>query len=98
MRDNRFGALPVADGVRFSVWAPSVSQLTLVLHDGRAAGEYEMSRDEKGVFAIEIEGASAGDRYRYRVNGSELRPDPATRFQPDGVHGASQVIDPFSFQ
>ncbi|HEU4936125.1 MAG TPA: malto-oligosyltrehalose trehalohydrolase [Vicinamibacterales bacterium] len=96
MIGDRFGALPLRWGVRFRVWAPSASRLTLVLQDGRAAGSHEMARDAQGVFDA-IVAASAGDRYGYRVDNGELRPDPASRFQPDGVHGLSQVIDPSAF-
>jgi maltooligosyltrehalose trehalohydrolase len=97
MLSDRFGALPVRGGVRFRVWAPSTANLTLVLDDGRAAGSHEMPRDAEGVFDRIVDTAAAGDRYRYRVDSGDLRPDPASRFQPDGVHGPSQVIDPSTF-
>lgn len=93
-----FGALPVPSGVRFRVWAPAARELTLVLHDGGAAGDYPLPRDADGVFDRIVDGAAAGDRYSYRVNGvPSLRPDPASRFQPDGVHGPSQIVDPSAF-
>ncbi len=92
-----FGALPVRAGVRFRVWAPTARDLTLVLQDGRAAGEYPLPRDGEGIFDRSVDGAAAGDRYSYRVDGGDLRPDPASRFQPDGVHGPSQVVDPSRF-
>ena len=92
-----FGALPVPSGIRFRVWAPAARELTLALHDGRAAGEYPMPRDGEGVFDRIIDAAAPGDRYSYRVNGGPLRPDPASRFQPEGVHGPSQVVDPSAF-
>jgi maltooligosyltrehalose trehalohydrolase len=97
MFGDRFGALPVRGGVRFRVWAPSTSHLTLVLHDGRAAGSHEMPRDAEGVFDTIVDEATAGDRYGYRLDSGDVRPDPASRFQPDGVHGPSQVIDPSAF-
>ena len=93
-----FGALPVPSGVRFRVWAPAARELTLVLHDGRAAGTYPIPRDTHGVFDRIVDAAAAGDRYSYRVNGGPLRPDPASRFQPEGVHGPSQVVDPSAFE
>src|SRR6476661_8399341 len=98
MIDVRFGAAPLRDGVRFRVWAPSAARLTLVLCDGRAAGEHDVLRDDDGVFEAIVDRARAGDHYGYRINGGELRPDPASRFQPAGVHGPSQVIDPSAFQ
>ncbi len=57
-----------------------------------------MPRDEGGVFDAIVDGAAAGDRYGYRIDGGPLRPDPASRFQPEGPHGLSQVIDPSAFQ
>jgi maltooligosyltrehalose trehalohydrolase len=51
-----------------------------------------------GYFAGQVAEAGAGLRYRYRLDGDEtLYPDPASRFQPDGPHGASEVIDPSTF-
>jgi maltooligosyltrehalose trehalohydrolase len=93
-----FGALPLRDGVRFRAWAPSATRLTLVVCDGRAAGEHEMVRDDSGTFEATVGSARTGDRYGFRVDGGQLRPDPASRYQPEGVHGPSQVIDPGSFR
>jgi maltooligosyltrehalose trehalohydrolase len=95
---SAFGALPCDRGVRFRVWAPRVRDLELVLHDGRAEGTYRPDRDAEGTFDILLEDARAGDRYGYRLDGGELRPDPASRFQPEGVHGPSQVVDPYAFE
>jgi maltooligosyltrehalose trehalohydrolase len=91
------GARPAAGGVRFRTVGPATAQLTLVLHDGKAAGSYSMPRDENGLFDRIVDGAAAGDRYSYRIDGGEDRPDPASRFQPAGVHGPSQVVDPAAF-
>ncbi len=96
--DSCFGARPLRGGVRFRVWAPSARHLTLVLHDGTAAGEYSVPQDDQGVFDLIVDRAAAGDRYRYRINGGDLRPDPASRFQPEGVHGPSEIVDPSAFQ
>jgi maltooligosyltrehalose trehalohydrolase len=93
-----FGARPVPGGVRFRVWAPSARHLTLVVHDGAAAGEYSVPKDDEDVFDLIVDRAAAGDRYRYRINGGDRRPDPASRFQPEGVHGASEIVDPSAFQ
>ncbi len=89
-----FGAIPADGGVRFL--APSEGSLTLVIHDGPAAGRYNRDAAATGVFDLFVAGAAAGNRYSYLVDGAE-RPDPASRFQPDGVHGPSQIIDPFAF-
>jgi maltooligosyltrehalose trehalohydrolase len=58
-----------------------------------AAGE--LQAEGNGYFSGEVAGASAGTLYRYRLDGDgTLYPDPASRFQPDGPHGPSQVVDP----
>src|SRR5262245_48074869 len=95
---SAFGALPCDHGVRFRVWAPRARVLELVLDDGRAAGSYRLDRDAAGTFEILVDDARAGDRYVYRLDGGPPRPDPASRFQPDGVHGPSQVVDPYAFE
>ncbi len=84
------GAWPADRGSEFRVWAPRPESVTLVV-DGR---EYDLERDADGFAAVAIEDASAGARYGYRLDGSALLPDPASRFQPDGVHGLSEVVDP----
>jgi maltooligosyltrehalose trehalohydrolase len=96
--DSCFGALPVRGGVRFRVWAPSARDLTLVVHDGAAAREYSVPRNDEDVFDLIVDRAAAGNRYSYRINGGDLRPDPASRFQPKGVHGPSEIVDPSAFQ
>lgn len=92
------GAIPSQDGVRFRVWAPQAGALQLLLHDGPAAGARLLARYPDGTFEIWVKGAAAGNRYSYVLDDSEPLPDPASRFQPDGVHGSSQVVDPDSFQ
>src|SRR2546428_6401270 len=55
-------------------------------------------RESNGYYSGPVPPAKAGDRYRFRLDSkSDLRPDPASRFQPEGPHGPSQVIDPSSF-
>ena len=98
MSMNGFGARPLRGGVRFRVWAPSARRLTLVVHDGAAAGEYSVPQDGEGIFDLIVDRAAAGNRYSYRIDGGDLRPDPASRFQPEGVHGPSEIVDPSAFQ
>ena len=51
-----------------------------------------------GHFSASVAGAAAGTRYRFRLGGAERAlPDPASRFQPEGVHGPSEVVDPAAF-
>jgi malto-oligosyltrehalose trehalohydrolase len=57
-----------------------------------------MRAESGGWFRAEVSEAGPGSRYRYRIDDDFLVPDPASRFQPDGVHGASEVIDPRAFE
>jgi maltooligosyltrehalose trehalohydrolase len=92
------GAEPSAGrGVHFRVWAPDHNRVQLVLESGPGSPfEMELVR-EAGYFVGFAAHAAAGTRYRYRVDGAGPFPDPASRFQPDGPHGASEVIDPIAF-
>jgi maltooligosyltrehalose trehalohydrolase len=94
------GAEPGADGVSFRVWAPRARHVEVVLEAGRGAGVCaKLSADDEGYFAGEVPDAATGTRYRFRLDGAEqLYPDPASRFQPEGPHGASEVINPQSYR
>ena len=54
-------------------------------------------QEPDGWWSVTTDRAAAGSRYRYRVDGGDY-PDPASRYQPDGVHGASEVIDPGAYR
>ena len=56
-----------------------------------------MPRDADGWFELVATGAAPGTRYRYRIDGELRVPDPASRYNPDDVHGASEVVDPRAF-
>ncbi|MFI5378721.1 MAG: malto-oligosyltrehalose trehalohydrolase [Tepidisphaerales bacterium] len=92
------GAWPEKHGATFRVWAPRARKLEVVL-DGPASGGsgHPLEKSGDGTFGGWIPGVRPGDRYRYRVNGKGPFPDPASRFQPAGVHGPSEIIDPSSF-
>ena len=92
------GAQPNQHGTRFRVWAPNAKNVEVALYAGqRELQSYALAPEDDGYFAGQIGGVDAGARYIYRLDGGMPRPDPATRFQPDGVHGPSQVVDPTSF-
>jgi maltooligosyltrehalose trehalohydrolase len=94
----QFGAIPQRDGVRFQVWAPEARSLHLLTKTGGApAIERVLQRDEAGIWTGTFPDVRVGDLYAYSLNRDTPRPDPASRFQPDGVHGWSEVIDPASF-
>src|SRR3989441_7624234 len=88
------GASVHDDGVSFRVWAPRCQSVDLVL-EGRPP--LAMSRGDEGIFEMTVPRVGAGARYQYRLDGERHRPDPTSRWQPDGVHGPSAVVDPTAF-
>lgn len=96
--EPRLGAWPADGGVRFAVWAPEALRVEVVCETpGRAPLAARLEKDSEGVFQGLVARIGPGDLYRYRVDGAGPYPDPASRFQPLGVHGPSQVIDPRAF-
>lgn len=93
------GATVEPGGVRFRVVSPIAQRMELVVEDGGGQSKlYDMTRQEGGLFEAFIAGLQPGARYRYRMDGGDtLYPDPASRFQPKGVHGPSEVIDPHAY-
>jgi maltooligosyltrehalose trehalohydrolase len=78
------------------LWAPSAERVEVVIGDGDRS--IALTRESGGYFSGVI-GAAAGDRYRFRLDDRDrLYPDPASRFQPEGPHGPSEVVDPSAFQ
>lgn len=88
------GAKVRADGIVFRVWAPACRTVDVIV-DGRRP--LAMTRQPDGTFEVTTPGLAAGARYQYRLDGDRHRPDPASRYQPDGVHGPSVAVDPGSF-
>ncbi|MDF0664740.1 MAG: malto-oligosyltrehalose trehalohydrolase [Nitrospira sp.] len=82
--------------VRFRLWAARAKHVSVHVLD-RGHQPIPMEPREQGYFDLTVEGVRAGDRYRYVLDGEKALPDPASRFQPDGVHEASAVIDPDAF-
>jgi maltooligosyltrehalose trehalohydrolase len=91
------GAWPEQGGIRFRVWAPERQRVDVVLDAGGPhARTLQLERSSDGTHSVLAEG-SAGLRYAYLLDGDGPFPDPASRFQPDGVHGSSEVVDPRAF-
>jgi malto-oligosyltrehalose trehalohydrolase len=91
-----FGATVEGDGtVSFALWAPTARSVDLQLVGG--ARTLAMTRQGDGRFALTTREARAGDRYLYVIDGDRAVPDPASRYQPEDVHGPSQVVDPAAF-
>jgi len=92
-----FGAELTASGeVRFRLWAPAAHRVELVLCDAQGAAVHSTDMDPlgEGWFSLLTDAAAAGSLYRYRIDGNREVPDPASRCNPRGVHGPSEVIDP----
>jgi len=83
-------------GVRFRVWAPEKTSVSLVVKE--ESKNIPMDPERNGYFTTFLDDIEPGTRYFYLLNGDQLRPDPVSRSQPDGVHGPSQVIDPSEFK
>lgn len=95
--DMPFGATPTPTGdARFRLWAPSAQQVELICHEpGRSLA---MQALPDGWYEYELVDAAQGTRYAYRIDGGIVVPDPASRFNPDGVHRASALVDPHAFE
>jgi maltooligosyltrehalose trehalohydrolase len=88
------GARVVPDGVRFRVWAPHAKRVTVALETpGQQPRQEVLKQDSDGFHTAVIPGIVAGDWYRYRLDDGPPLPDPASRLQPEGVHGPSVVVD-----
>ena len=81
-----------AGRAEFIVWAPFHERVDLHLH-GNSHRWVAMPKDAQGYHQVTVDSAFPGMLYTYQVDGGVDRPDPASRFQPQGVHGPSQLID-----
>ena len=97
MTPARLGATVVGAGVEFVVWAPDRTDVEVVFFD-TANDALALTRDADGYYHGVARGVRAGAVYQYRLDGRELRADPYSRFQPEGPHGASMVIDPTAYR
>ena len=86
---------PNGTGTHFRVWAPEHSSMAVVFEDG--LGAVPLNAEEGGYFSGLAAEARAGARYKYEVDHKEAYPDPASRYQPSGPHGFSEIVDPQAF-
>ncbi|WP_051304027.1 malto-oligosyltrehalose trehalohydrolase [Calidithermus chliarophilus] len=89
---KRAGAWLEGAGTRFRVWAAGHERLEVVLYGEGEESYHLMEPEGEGYFTAWLEGVVPGQRYKYRVDGEGPFPDPASRFQPEGVHGPSEVV------
>ncbi|MFW5395180.1 MAG: maltooligosyl trehalose hydrolase [Candidatus Accumulibacter regalis] len=93
-----FGAeLLDGGGVRFRLWAPGVDAVSLQLVQADGAAELPMTAVAGGWFDLTVAEAQAGNRYLFKLPDGLLVPDPASRYNPEDVHGASEIVAPAAF-
>ena len=92
--EKRLGADYLGGGrCCFTVWAPFTDKVEVRLVSPRES-ILELERDEQGYHQGIVEGVEPGNLYLYRLSDGKECPDPASRFQPQGVHGPSQIVNP----
>jgi maltooligosyltrehalose trehalohydrolase len=89
-------------GVHFRVWAPRCNHVEVVFgatdEERNGSASLALQQNPLGYFSGRAEPARAGMLYRFRLDRNEsLIPDPVSRFQPDGPHGPSMIIDPSEY-
>ncbi len=84
--------------VRFKLWAPGASEVRLDLAHQHGQMGTSMRSTGEGWFALTLPDVAPGARYSFRIDDRINVPDPASRFNPQDVHGASQIVDPHSFE
>jgi maltooligosyltrehalose trehalohydrolase len=90
---TRLGATIVDGGTRFVVWAPTATTVDVTI----GVRHQPLHRDGE-YWTGDVDGVGHGDRYRFAIDGGEALADPASRWQPDGVHGPSAVVDESMFR
>ena len=89
--NHQFGAIldESLGQCRFQLWAPNKSQVELLLMDS----DRSIAMEKTGQFHYAVvDDIRAGERYAYRLPNGNIRADPASRYQPDGVHESSAVV------
>ena len=92
-----FGANINGDGVTFAVWAPNAQSVDVALIEPTGTRHVQMAAVGDGRYEAHVPGIGAGTRYAFRLDAAAELPDPYSRFQPEGVHGPSELIDPGAF-
>ncbi len=80
----------------FTVWAPLLKEVAVQIVSPQQR-LIPMAKDDEGYWKVATSGIALGTLYFYKLEGNIERPDPASKYQPQGVHGPSQIIDPHTF-
>src|SRR5215469_9267564 len=89
----RLGATVTTAGVEFRVWAPRLHSVQLLIRE-EPRRMIQMTAEGNGEFAAVVKHLRAGVDYLFVTEQGRELPDPVSRWQPHGVHGASRVVDP----
>jgi maltooligosyltrehalose trehalohydrolase len=96
-RKMSIGAEINPDGVHFRVWAPQSQKVSVQLISDGETKTFPLASEADGYFSGLVPEARVNMRYKFQLDSGAF-PDPASRFQPDGPHGASQIVDPDTFR
>ncbi len=98
IRQFPVGAEPTTSGTNFRVWAPRCQAVSVVGQFRGEAFRAGLNAEPDGYFSGDVANIAAGATYQFLLDEATTpAPDPASRFQPDGPHGPSQVVDPAEF-
>lgn len=92
------GFCPAGEGGTWNVWAPKLRRVDLVLLTNGERTLFPMKQAGEGWFQHSSDCVPTGQRYLLRLDGEIERPDPASRWQPNGVHGPSAIWRPTAAQ
>ncbi|MBD1917334.1 MULTISPECIES: malto-oligosyltrehalose trehalohydrolase [Cyanophyceae] len=91
--DLKVGAILQDNGqCHFTLWGPELDSVELRLLSPKKAS-FPMQKSEEGYWTIWVDDVAEGTQYQYCINEADVRPDPASFYQPEGVHGPSAVVD-----
>lgn len=97
---RRIGAMPLSgDRCEFTVWAPLLKQVAVEVWatpSAETSRRLPLEQDDWGYWQATVDDVKPGALYSFHLNDDLVRPDPASRCQPEGVHGRSQVVDAIS--
>lgn len=90
---HQHGAIVAENGAcTFCVWAPEKTSIELLLQT-KSTELHALQKQQHGYWTVTLDSIAPGTKYLYRIDGKLERPDPASFFQPEGVHGASAVVN-----
>lgn len=94
-RKMPIGAEMINGEVHFRVWAPNSKSVEVIIDSKKI---YLLKPEQKGYFSGAVKNTRENAHYQFMLDGKNPLPDPASRFQPDGPHGPSQIIDSSQFK